>query len=270
MISECLTRLEKRLEVSASSPLNARSLGQWVQAFRRCVAFESLDVLAGLPVSTDIEQIADKIINQRRGGWCFEVNLLLGELLKRQGFPVTPVLARVTYRRPSPGPLSHLALRVTADQQDWVVDAGFGGPGPMAPLAVSARESCDEWGCRWRWYPSGPDGMQLNRWLQGHWQPIYILSPLRVLPIDIEVASFFLSQWPMSPFRRVLICVAFDGESFWCIEESALVQRDVNWTEKTRSQIDDVAHLQTLLTRHFGIMVSPELCQKAWSHSIAP
>ncbi|GAB4207176.1 MAG: arylamine N-acetyltransferase [Tibeticola sp.] len=269
MMARRLATLEARLGVDPFRVANADSLAQWVIAYQRCIAFENLDVLAGEPVSTDIESIAEKIVDRARGGWCFEVNLLLGELLHRQGFTVTPQLARVTYRRPNPGPLSHLVLRVNADSQDWLVDAGFGGPGPLAPLALIPGETQDGWGCRWQLDPSGLDGMQLSRWIEGQWEPIYTLVPLAVLPADIEVASFFLSQWPLSPFRRKLISMAFDGQWLWCIEERSLVQRDAHWTEMVRTPIHDADHLKALLEKRFGITASAELCLKAWSHLIS-
>jgi N-hydroxyarylamine O-acetyltransferase len=242
-----------------------QSLARLLGAYRRAVPFENLGVFVGQAPSTDVAAIADRILSGRRGGWCFEVNLLLADLLRSSGFEVRLHLARVGYRRPELGPLTHLALVVRIDDREWLVDAGFGGPGPLGCLPLTPGESHDAWGCRWQWAAHDSDGITLSRWMEGRWQRLYALAPWAVLPIDIVVASFFLSQWPMSPFKRMLICVAFDGQGYWCLEDRALVQRDVQWTEMARAPLRDADHLATVLEDRLGIAAPSDVCRVAWS-----
>jgi len=241
------------------------SLATLLGAYRRAVPFENMDVLIGQPISCDLAYIAHKILDGRRGGWCFEVNLLLADLLRSSGFDVTLSLARVGYRRPGLGPLSHLVLVVRSEERNWLVDAGFGGPGALTPLVLNPGEVEDVWGCQWRIDVQEPDGLTLSRWLENQWQRLYTLAPLTILPIDIEVASFFLSQWPASPFRRLLIAVAFDGQWYWCIEDRSLVQRDVHWKEVSRISFIDVGQMTSAFENRFAIHVPPHISQNVWT-----
>jgi N-hydroxyarylamine O-acetyltransferase len=81
-----------------------------------------------------------------RGGYCFEVNTLLGAALAALGFRVAPRAARVWVRaerydpRAPQQPRLHMLLivRAAGDACDWLVDVGFGGGGPAVPLPLAA------------------------------------------------------------------------------------------------------------------------------------
>ena len=92
----------------------------------RSVPFESLSIHLGERISLAEEALFDKIVERRRGGFCYELNGLFAELLTALGYEVTRLAASV-YTGESVGPpLDHLALRVVADGQRWLVDVGFG------------------------------------------------------------------------------------------------------------------------------------------------
>ena len=57
------------------------------------IPFENLDVLLGRPISLAPEDIARKLIAERRGGYCFEHNTLLLHVLEALGFAVVPLSA---------------------------------------------------------------------------------------------------------------------------------------------------------------------------------
>src|SRR5690349_7302660 len=56
------------------------------------VPFENLDVLLGRRISIAPAAISRKIIEERRGGYCFEQNSLFRDVLSAMGFTVTPLL----------------------------------------------------------------------------------------------------------------------------------------------------------------------------------
>lgn len=99
------------------------------------IPFENLDALLRRPVELDPISLQRKLVLQRRGGWCFEHNLLLGHALTALGFAVTGLAARVVWMAP-PGPVrprSHMLLRIelpsadSPERQSYLVDVGFGG-----------------------------------------------------------------------------------------------------------------------------------------------
>jgi N-hydroxyarylamine O-acetyltransferase len=103
------------------------------------IPYENLDVQLGHPVSIEIEPIFEKLVNRRRGGWCYEMNGLLGWALEEIGFKVTRMagaVMRVVMGDANVG--NHLVLRIDLDQP-YIGDVGF-GDGMLEPVALAAQE----------------------------------------------------------------------------------------------------------------------------------
>ncbi len=111
------------------------------RAHQLAIPFENLDVQLQRPVGLDAETNYDKIVNRRRGGWCYEMNAVMGWALGQIGFEVMRMSAGVMRAEAGDAQLgNHLCLLVRLDQP-YLVDVGFGGSliGPLA-LKVSERE----------------------------------------------------------------------------------------------------------------------------------
>jgi N-hydroxyarylamine O-acetyltransferase len=109
-------------------------------AHPRAIPFENLNPLLRRPVRLDIASIQEKLVRGGRGGWCFEHNLLLGTALTALGFTVTGLSARVVWNVP-PGVVrgrSHMVLLVLLPEGPHIIDVGFGGSTPTAPLRLEA------------------------------------------------------------------------------------------------------------------------------------
>ncbi len=61
-------------------------LSALTQAHTQSIPFENLDVLLGLPISLEPEALFQKLVVDRRGGYCFEQNGLFLEVLRELGF----------------------------------------------------------------------------------------------------------------------------------------------------------------------------------------
>lgn len=107
------------------------------RAHLRAVPYEDLDVQLGRPVTTAIPAIYDKIVTHRRGGWCYEMNGILGWALGELGFDVTRATGAVM--RVAMGSMAegnHLVLRVALPEGLYLADVGF-GDGPLAPIRIA-------------------------------------------------------------------------------------------------------------------------------------
>lgn len=114
----------ERIGLSETPPINIDGLTQLQRAHLATVPFENLDVVAGVEVRTDLAWSLDKVVNRRRGGWCFEVNGAFAALLDALGFEVMQLGAAVLLDGPNKV-IDHLALEVMLDQA-YLVDVGFG------------------------------------------------------------------------------------------------------------------------------------------------
>ena len=102
------------------------------------IPFENLNPVLGWPVHLDAVSLQQKLIHSRRGGYCYEQNLLLRHALETIGFNVIGLAARVSWNT-SEGevlPRTHMLLRIDLDGQAYIADVGFGGQTLTAPLRL--------------------------------------------------------------------------------------------------------------------------------------
>jgi len=221
--------------------------------------FENLDIMLGRGVRADLASIQAKLVGGGRGGYCFEHGQLLGAALERLGFGVERMLARV-WRPDMVGPRTHLALRVTAGGQRWLVDAGFGAsPAGPVPLDASGPQEIGDW--TYDIAPGDDPGTWRLRELQaGNWVPLYTVEEARVHPIDVAMSNHFTSTYPDSWFTHVRIVARRDPDAI-----RSLLGRTYTITRpghvKERRDLTD-QEWATVVADDFGLAFSAEEHQR--------
>lgn len=171
------------------------------------ILFENLDPLVGIPVSLEADAIARKLVDGRRGGYCFEHNLLFKRALEELGARVEPILARVRNGQPasSVGPLTHLLLRVDYEGRLWHVDVGFGQGTLLEPIPFGPGGPHEQSGWRYRVSREG-ELLVLQTETDEGWRDLYAFRPEPAPEIDIEVSNWFTCTHPQSRFvTRLLV-----------------------------------------------------------------
>ncbi|MEQ9002795.1 MAG: arylamine N-acetyltransferase [Pseudomonadales bacterium] len=126
-----------RIGFAGTPRVDADTLVAVHRAHLRAIPYENLDVQLGRPVGLEVDGIFTKLVVGRRGGWCYEMNGLLGWALEAMGFPVTRLSAGVMRAERGDAALgNHLALWVHLDEP-WLADVGF-GDGTLEPVPVRA------------------------------------------------------------------------------------------------------------------------------------
>jgi N-hydroxyarylamine O-acetyltransferase len=179
------------------------------RAHATSIPFENLDPHRGIPVSLAQEDLERKLVHRRRGGYCFEHNLLLASALEQLDLTVEPMLARV--RRGAPAgtvrPRSHLVLRVTDDEgRVWHADVGLGLGTLLDPIPFGqdGGDAHEQSGWSFRVIEEGPE-LVLQTLAEESWSDVYAFSPQPVPRIDIETSNWWTSTNPQSPFVFGLI-----------------------------------------------------------------
>lgn len=173
------------------------------------IPFENLDPHRGMPVSLAPEDLEHKLVGERRGGYCFEQNLLLGAALAELGLKVEPMLARVRAGAPPDTirPRGHLLLRVTdASGGVWHADVGFGLGTPLEPIPFGpdGDASHEQSGWSFRVVEEGAQ-LVLQTMVADTWSDMYAFVPEPVPEIDIETSNWWTCTNPKSPFRFGLV-----------------------------------------------------------------
>ncbi|PZS11083.1 MAG: acetyltransferase [Solirubrobacterales bacterium] len=182
------------------------SIAEVHRAHATSIPFENLDPHRGVPVSLALEDLHGKMVSRRRGGYCFEQNLLLKAALETLGAEVDLLLARVRLGAPYGAlrPRSHLVLRVRAEGASWHADVGFGAGGPLEPLPFGPGATHRQSGWRFRIAQDGPE-LVLQTAEGDDWVDLYGFVPEPVPLVDVETSNWFTSTHPRSPFVKGLI-----------------------------------------------------------------
>jgi N-hydroxyarylamine O-acetyltransferase len=171
------------------------------------IPFENLSPLLGEAVKLDIESLQDKLVARRRGGWCFEQNLLFAHVLRAMGYPLKTLAARVRWNvlPHVTSPRSHCLLLVEAEGERRIADVGFGGLILTAPLRLEAGTVQDTPHEAHRLVALG-EGFGLEALVAGNWARLYDFELHEQLQADYEVSSWYLANHPQSPFVGGLVC----------------------------------------------------------------
>lgn len=166
------------------------------------VPFENLDIQLGMPIILELEQLVEKIVHRRRGGYCFEQNTLFLAVLRELGFEARPYEARVRLGSTEPRPRTHMLIGVDVGGAEYLADVGFGGDGVLEPLPMDGT-TVVQGGRSYRVRSEGGERVLQLEQAQG-WLDLYAFVPESRPAVDFEMANHFTSTHPLSPFVRTL------------------------------------------------------------------
>lgn len=221
----------------------------------QAIPFENLNPYTGARVRLDLPSIATKLVEQRRGGYCFEQNKLLHAALTRIGFRVTPLIARVRWQLPpeASSAQTHMLLRIELDGATWFADVGFGSATLTAPLRHVLNEEQHTPHGSFRLVAAPVDGeLESEYRTPGGWQTVYRFSLKPVEWIDYEMANWFTSTYPDSIFLRELIICRILPEARASLVNDTLTLRDLDGHART-TRLADTDAWAACLHERFGI-----------------
>jgi N-hydroxyarylamine O-acetyltransferase len=171
------------------------------------VPFENLDVQQGKVVSLVPEEIYTKIVDRKRGGYCYEVNGLFAMALDALGISYQFVAARpMTY--PVRRPKTHMAIVVTIDDEQWLCDLGFGSYGIREPVNLNwiDREIMQDFDT-FKLTGSPKGDYLLQTFTDAAWKNLYEFNLSPQEWVDFEPANYMNSTHPDSIFVQWLMVV---------------------------------------------------------------
>src|SRR5690606_27313058 len=138
------------------------------------IPFENLNPLLRIPVRLDLSSLSEKMLTQRRGGYCFEHNLLLKAVLESLGYSVKGLAARVLWGHPLDfiPARSHMLLMVEIESERYIADVGFGGMTLTKPLLLVKDVPQETTHERFR-LVDHEDEYRLEAEIRGEWKALY-------------------------------------------------------------------------------------------------
>jgi N-hydroxyarylamine O-acetyltransferase len=197
-----LDRYLARIGYRGTPRVDVETLRAIHRAHLLAIPYENLDVQLGRPVGLAIDRIYTKLVEERRGGWCYEMNGLLAWALESLGFRLTRLSAGVMRAARGDAAIgNHLALWVHVED-GFLADVGF-GDGVLEPFPIvegTFRQRFLEFrlerlpGGWWRFHNHADGGVPSFD---------FVLEPADVDRLDRQCR--FLQTSPESPFTRIAI-----------------------------------------------------------------
>jgi N-hydroxyarylamine O-acetyltransferase len=214
------------------------------------VPFENLDIHIGRKITCEEEPFFHKIVELRRGGFCYELNGAFAALLRELGFRVTLLSARVAREDGTASPdFDHLALRVDLDEP-WLADVGF-GDSFLEPLRLTPEIEQEQKRGRFRIAAVG-DVMIVQRQLpKENWKSQYqfTLRPHRLE--DFEARCQFQQSSPDSHFTRQRLCTLPTADGRITLSDLRLIRTTPQGREERELQSEE--EWRAVLLEHFGV-----------------
>lgn len=215
------------------------------------IPFENLEIMLGRPVQLDLPALQDKLLHSRRGGYCYEHNLLFAAALERIGFDVTGLAARVRAGASSTRAVTHMVLKVEVDGEAWHCDVGFGADGLLEPIPLRGGVEMQQGEWRFGLQQEAEGVLALRTWHSDGWLDLYAYTQERRLPVDYVVMNHYTSTHPRSSFirRPVVQKAAPEVRRKLVGDQLTVVHPDGSVDERSVP----VGELTDVLDREFGI-----------------
>lgn len=221
----------------------------------QALAFENLNPLLRLPIPLDSESLQNKMVHGRRGGYCFEQNLLLSHALRKIGFTVTGLAARVLLNRPpdSKPARTHMLLLVTAEGSDYVADAGFGSMTLTEPIKLQT-DTVQPTSHESRRIVQVGDEFLMEARTREEWRTLYRFNLHPQALSDYEMANFYVANRPGSGFANGLTAARPTATGRYGLRNNELAIHDLEGNTD-RSTLTTAAELRDALEDLFLIDV---------------
>ncbi len=249
-----------RIDAARPAAADAAALRALHRAHQLAVPFENLSIHLAEPISLAEDDLIDKVVARRRGGFCYELNGAFALLLQALGFEVGRMAARVYGDGGLGPPFDHLALvvRPADGSGPWLADVGFGSHSIYPLLLESRQRQEDPAGCFV--IAGAPDGdLDVLR----DAQPQYRVELRERLLDDFVPTCWWQQTSPRSHFTRGIICSRLTKDGRISISDRTLIR--TSGGTRTEEQLPGAGAILDAYRDHFGIALDrvPEVTADA-------
>ena len=245
----------ERIHYTGDSAASLNTLTRLQYHHLLSIPYENLDLLNQVPLSLEFEDLFKKIILNRRGGYCFELQGIYGYLLKSLGYSVTQYAGRFM---DEPGTIQmrrHRLLVVDLPDGRYVCDVGVRSEAPRCPLKLIEDTVQTDGISEYRYVKDPFYGWVLmQREIGKEWKSILGFTEEIQIDADYVMSSFFCEQHPDSTFNKFMkISIFTEDSNISIVGNTYKVYRGAKTME--RRELRTEAEAKTILKDRFGITV---------------
>jgi len=222
------------------------------------IPFENLDISLGRKLDLSTPALLDKLLQQQRGGFCYELNQAFSLLLQVFGFQTSLISARVFNGKDYGPDFDHMLIQVHVDGQSWIADVGF-GDSFRTPLAIHGQP-ISELGMQYQVQtePGSQPDAACFRLMQGKddkdMRPQFRFSLQAFEIADFEAMCLYQQTSSLSHFTQKTICSIATPEGRISISNNKCIstERGIRHVHSIQTENE----YRALLLQHFGIRLA--------------
>lgn len=244
----------ERINYKGSLEPTAETLRALQVAHLLSVPFENLSIHAGEPIVLEDEALFKKIVERRRGGFCYEANGLFAALLRALGFQVSMLSAEVANAEGRfSQPFDHMALMVTLEER-WLVDVGF-GDSFLEPLLIDERGEQRQGRRAFQIVPGDARYILMRRDDGEEWKAEYRFDLRSYEYADYEEMCRYHQTSEQSHFTKGRICSLATRWGRVTLSEMRLIETTEDGVRQERMLTSEEEYARVLSER-FGIRIT--------------
>ncbi|RKE55796.1 arylamine N-acetyltransferase family protein [Sphingobacterium detergens] len=241
----------ERIAISEGVSGDLETLKKLTQAHPKHITFENIDSFTGIVPAIDTADIFQKMVTEKRGGYCYEQNSLFKEVLQTLGFNMKMHLARVLWssKDGSETARTHMLLTTDIEGKKYLVDVGFGSMTLTAPIVFNSEQETPNG--RFRLISLDDNFYRLDVF-KNEWLPIYKFTLEEVQVSDLDMANWYVATGPSSMFNKFLMITRVDEHARYALFNKEFNIRDSNGGKES-SEITNEEELQSVLINYFKL-----------------
>lgn len=230
-------------------------------------SFNSLAVVLGEDINIDSDDVFQKIVAQGKGGYCFEHNKLVYDVLTHLGFETRILMGRVIYNNlEAEAPRTHRVTLVSLNGEDYIVDCGFGHYGAWFPVKLSDQAQ-PQLSDRFR-VIQHHDGRLLYQLIKdGDFFTLYTFDLNQYNEADCLLGNFYSHKHPNAGFVNNLVACRKEHGTIWSLRNEQLFVIESGHTQITK--IDTPELLASLLKELYGLTIDGQQAEFLFDRFIA-
>lgn len=224
------------------------------------IPFENFDISLGNKITLSLRSQFNKIIYQKRGGFCFELNNTFAALLSACGFSVKLLSASVFFRNKYGPKFDHLLILVECEGKLMITDVGFGNsfrePLFLTDIPVKQLDAF------YKIERNGPSYTLLQKKEDMMWQVQYVFT-LECHQIEaFEYMCEYLQTSAESHFTQESICSIPTKSGRKTLSNNRYIET-ING-KRNEFIITDEEQYRNILKQHFSISLPSNISPKCW------
>jgi N-hydroxyarylamine O-acetyltransferase len=196
----------ERIGYSGPITPNLATLNRLTFAHSHSISYETMDIMLGRPPQLDVATLQRKMILNKRGGYCFEQNMLFRAGLRSLGYQITSLQGRVLrgLAIDAPRPAIHMLLRIELPEGPYLADVGFGNLAPTCALLLKPEVEQETPHEVMRFIDVGGE-LTLQARLKHGWEHIYRVIPYPRYDGEYEITNWYTATHPDTPYQGNII-----------------------------------------------------------------